>query len=86
MTVLEDAVADLAGALQHLESKLEGRLYDLSAEGEDVDAARRQARAAHAHVADAARGLSASITELRTLLADDDANASGRAVEQPQSN
>ena len=70
MTVLENAVHDLANALETLESKLENRLGDLSAAGEEIAAARRQAHAARKHAGDASAGLAASITDLKTLLND----------------
>ncbi len=68
MTVLENAVRDLASALENLESNLENRLDDLSAAGEAIAAARRQAYAARKHAGDASSGLAASISDLRALL------------------
>ena len=68
MTVLEVAVANLATALEQLETKLEAGESAKSADSEDIDAARRQARAARGHAADATRGLSKSISELKALL------------------
>ena len=68
MTVLEDAVQNLAIALENLESRLDGRLDDLSVQNDEVAAAKRQAITAKKHAGDASRGLSASISDLKTLL------------------
>lgn len=68
MTVLENAVHDLANALENLESNLENRLDDLSAADEAIIAARRQALAARKHASDASSGLTASISDLKALL------------------
>ena len=68
MTVLENAVRDLANALENLESNLENRLDDMSAAGEAIAASRRQADAAKKHAGEASIGLAASISELKALL------------------
>ncbi len=70
MSVLENAVADLASALENLETKLEGRLHDQSATGDDIAAERRHARAARGHAAEASRGLTRSIADLKSLLSE----------------
>lgn len=68
MSILEKSVADLANALDNLEAKLDGRLDDYSADGERIDAARRQARAARARAEEAARGLADVVADLKALL------------------
>ncbi len=77
MTVLEKAVGELATALETLESKLENRLDDLSADGEAVAAARRQAHAARKHAAEAGSGLAAAISDLKALLDTGSVNPKG---------
>ena len=72
MTVLEKAVGELANALENLETKLEDRLDGQLADREAVEAARRHARAARTHAASAGAGLSAAISDLKTLLAESD--------------
>jgi len=68
MTILETAVADLANALENLESRLEGRFGDQSNNSEEWDAAQRQAQSARAHAGEASRDLSKIIIDLKTLL------------------
>lgn len=68
MSLLENSVNQLAAALDALESKLDERLADLANQGEAVDAARRQARAAKGHAGVAADNLAAAIGDLRRLL------------------
>lgn len=77
MTVLEKAVLDLANALETLETKLEGRLDDQSADGETIEAARGQARAARNHAATVSRELSGAIGDLKSLLDDHDTASKG---------
>jgi hypothetical protein len=77
MTILEKAVIGLATALETLESKLEGQLDNVSANGELIGAARRQARVAQDHTASASRDLSSSIDDLKTLLDDYNTNSKG---------
>ena len=68
MSALESSVQTLADALDKLESTLDERIADASADADAVDAARRQARAAKTHISDASEGLAASMAELRALL------------------
>lgn len=77
MTVLEKAVLNLANALETLEEKLESRLDDQSADGEAIEAARGQARAARGHATAVSRELSGAIDEIKALLDTDDAQAKG---------
>lgn len=67
MTVLEKAVSNLAKALNTLEAKLEHRLDEHAASGEDMDAVRGQAKTARLHTEEAAEDLSEIIMELKTL-------------------
>ena len=69
MSALEEAVKSLAGALDALETRLDDRLGDFAADA--IDAARRQARTARAHAADASEGLAAAIDDLKSLLNED---------------
>jgi len=77
MTVLEKAVLNLAEALETLETKLETRLDDQSADGETIDAARNRARAARGHAANVSRELSGAIGDLKSLLGDYDTVSKG---------
>ena len=72
MTVLEKAVLNLAGALETLETKLESRLNDHSADGESFDAARARARAARDQAQNVSKELSGAIDDLKSLLKDYD--------------
>lgn len=72
MTVLEKAVRNLADALEALETKLDGRLDDLSASEDLISAARRQAITARKQTENASRGVSAAISDLKAILAEDD--------------
>lgn len=69
MTLLENAVSDLAGALEKLETTLEENLDGQQADRETVAAARRCAKTARGHTADASAGLGAAISDLKALLA-----------------
>lgn len=71
MSVVEKAVIDLANALDALETKLEGRFDDELAGTEEMDAARRQAKAAKARAEEASRDLGGAIADLKSLLAAD---------------
>lgn len=68
MSVLESSVQTLANALDKLENSLDEKIADASADADAVVAARRQARAAKTHLAEASSGLGQSISELRALL------------------
>ena len=68
MTVLENAVADLANALEKLEGKLEDSLDAQMADREAVAAAKRGAQTARGHTAEAGAGLTAAISDLKALL------------------
>lgn len=81
MSRLEESAIQLAAALDALESRLDERLADLAHQGDAVDAARRQARAAKAHAGEAADGLAEAISDLRSLLAEDDAGSADKAAE-----
>lgn len=72
MTLLEKSVRNLADALEALESKLEDRLDDLSASSDTIAAAKRQALAARKQTDHASRGIAAAISDLKTILADDE--------------
>jgi len=72
MTVLENAVANLANALETLESRLEARFHDRTASSDDLDATRRHTRTARGHAAEAGRGLTKSIDALKILLDETD--------------
>ena len=72
MTVLEKAVQSLAEAIETLESRLDARLEDGAANGEAITAARRQAGAARKQTENAAKGVAAAISDLKTILAEDD--------------
>lgn len=75
MTLLENAVGDLAGALEKLETKLEESLDGQQADREAVAAARRCAKTARGHTAEASAGLGAAISDLKALLATADTNS-----------
>ena len=77
MTVLEKAVLNLAGALETLETKLESRLNDHSADGESFDAARARARAARDQAQNVSKELSGAIDDLKSLLNDYDTVSKG---------
>jgi len=79
MTVLEKAVRNLADALESLESRLDARLDDASAGDEALTAARKQAAAARKQTDNAARGVAAAISDLKTIL-DSDENGKGGAA------
>ena len=81
MTVLENAVSDLANALEKLETKLEDRLDEQMADREAVAAARRCAQTARSHTASASDGLGAAISDLKTLLEPAASQAEPRAKE-----
>ncbi len=68
MSVVEKAVIDLANALDALESKLDSRLDDQMASSEDIDAARRQAKAAKARAEEASKDLGEAIADVKALL------------------
>jgi hypothetical protein len=68
MSILEDAVKNLASALDALESRVGDRLGDLSQNAEAIDAARSQARAARLHAGAASTTLAQAIGDLKTLL------------------
>lgn len=68
MSALETSVQTLADALDKLETTLDERIADASADADAVDAARRQAGVAKTHITDASEGLAASMDELRALL------------------
>jgi len=72
MTVLEKAVRHLAEAIETLESRLDARLDDASAIEDAIASARRQALAARKQTENASRGVSAAISDLKAILADDD--------------
>ena len=75
MTLLENAVSDLAGALEKLETKLEESLDGQMTDREAIAAARRSARAARSHTGQASAGLGAAISDLKALLDAADANS-----------
>ena len=62
MTLLENAVSDLAGALEKLETKLEESLDGQMTDREAIAAARRSAKAARDHAGEASAGLGAAIS------------------------
>jgi hypothetical protein len=68
MSILEEAVKNLAGALDALETRLDERLGELAQDADAFDAARRQARAARGHASDASVGLARAIGDLKALL------------------
>lgn len=68
MADLGQAVAALKEALDALDERLADRLADLAHHADTVDAARRQARAARRHAAEASEDLSAAIADLRKIL------------------
>lgn len=70
MADLGQAVAALKEALDALDERLCDRLSDLAHNADAVEAARRQARTARRHAADAANDLSAVIANLRALLSE----------------
>lgn len=72
MTVLEKAVQSLAEAIEALESRLDARLEDDTANGEAMTAARRQVLAARKQTDNAAQGVAAAISDLKSILAEDD--------------
>ena len=76
-TGLETAVQTLANALDELEAKLESRIRDAVDTAELQAAARRQARSARIHTDIAARELSASMSELKTIVDDIAATEAG---------
>lgn len=80
MTVLEDAVANLADALEVLEGKLEAKRFHDASGDDDLDAARRQARTARGHTNEASRALAKSIDDLRAILAQDDSQSPGKGA------
>jgi len=84
MTVLENAVANLANALETLESRLEARFHDRSATSDDLDANHRHTRAARGHAAEAGRGLTKSIDALKALLDETDPKVPGPKVPDPK--
>lgn len=75
MTLLENAVGDLANALEKLETKLEEKFDDQLSDREAVAAAKRCAKTAREHTTAANAGLGAAITDLKALLASDDEKA-----------
>ncbi|WP_411819476.1 hypothetical protein ABFZ85_11640 [Hyphococcus formosus] len=77
MTVLEKAVRNLADALEALESKLDGRLDDLTANDETISAAKRQASAAREQTENASREIGAAISDLKGILEADEAKKGG---------
>lgn len=68
MSILEEAVKNLAGALDALETRLDERLGELSQNTETVEAAHRQARVARGHANEASAGLAQAIGDLKALL------------------
>lgn len=72
MTVLEKAVQSLAEAIETLESRLDARLDDASANEETVTAARRQAAVARKQTDTASQGVAGAISDLKAILAEDD--------------
>jgi hypothetical protein len=72
MTVLEKAVRSLAEAIETLESRLDARLDDAAASEDMIASARRQALAARKQTDNASCGVSAAISDLKAILADDD--------------
>jgi len=77
MTLLEKSVRNLAEALETLESKLDDRLDDLSAGSDTIAAAKRQALAARKQTDNASRGIAAAISDLKSILSDDEDKARG---------
>ena len=75
MTLLENAVSDLAEALEKLETKLEENLDGQMADREAIAAARRCAQAARGHAGQASAGLGAAISDLKSLLNAAEANS-----------
>ncbi len=78
MSILESSVQNLADALDALEAKLDEKHVESTGHSENVDAARRQARAARAHASDASREISRMIGDIQSLLdADKFSNSEG---------
>ena len=71
----------LANALDELESRLESRIRDSADTAELQAAARRQARTARIHADIAARELSASMSELKTIVDEIGASEAGAKEE-----
>lgn len=72
MTLLEKSVRNLADALEALETRLDERMDDLAASGETVAAAKSQASTARKATDHASRGVAATISDLKAILADDE--------------
>lgn len=68
MSTLEKSVKRLAGALDALETQLDDRLTDFSANGEAVAEARLRARTAKTQAAAAAEDLADAVRDLKALL------------------
>ena len=68
MNTLERSVERLSAALEALESRLDDRLHDLAASGEEAAAMRRQAASARIKAREAAGEIDAAIRDVRALL------------------
>ncbi len=81
MSILEQAVKNLALALDSLEAKLDDRLGELSNTTDAIDAARGQARAARLHAGEASTTLAHAISDLKALLGGAPGNGNGAVKE-----
>ncbi|WP_425410152.1 hypothetical protein [Hyphococcus sp.] len=72
MTLLEKSVRNLADALEALETKLDARLGDLDASSDSIASAKRQAQTARKATDHASQGVAAAITDIKSILAEDD--------------
>lgn len=75
MSVLETAVADLADALDSLETKIGDRLSYADTGSESAVTTQRHVRSARKNTDAAASELSAIINELKSLIGDKPANS-----------